>query len=203
MQKCQKTISIPWRLKNITLGTRWLPLSGLVTQKLYFLKNYDTKRPKFPSCRNRPICVKIESWKERGEKVETLWQRQMEQLSFPPILYQTEYSTNTPSSYSSIDATRKTCMLYLIRELEENNFNFPGGLPGCWDRSEFIKIQFFFLILYSKENTSTLKLEIVGRNSIWMGSVLVRKCKDPPGFIKSVQLVFWDPQIYMIFYICL
>ena len=30
-------------------------LSGLVTRRLYFLKKYDTKQPKFPPCRNWPI----------------------------------------------------------------------------------------------------------------------------------------------------
>ena len=38
---------INWQIKSI--------LSGLVTQRLYFLKKYDTKWPFFPPCRNWPI----------------------------------------------------------------------------------------------------------------------------------------------------
>ena len=38
---------INWKIRSI--------LSGLVTQRLYFLKKYDTKWPKFPPCRNWPI----------------------------------------------------------------------------------------------------------------------------------------------------
>ena len=37
-----------WKIKGI--------FSGLVTQRLYFLKKYDAKQPNFPSCRNWPIC---------------------------------------------------------------------------------------------------------------------------------------------------
>ena len=40
---------INWTIKSIS--------SGLVTRRLYFLKNYDTKWPKFPPCRNWPICI--------------------------------------------------------------------------------------------------------------------------------------------------
>ena len=32
-------------------------LSGLVTRRLYLLKKNDTKQPKFPPCRNWPICI--------------------------------------------------------------------------------------------------------------------------------------------------
>ena len=39
---------INWTIKSIS--------SGLVTRRLYFLKKYDTKWPKFPPCRNWPIC---------------------------------------------------------------------------------------------------------------------------------------------------
>ena len=39
---------INWKIKSIS--------SGLVTRRLYFLKKYDTKWPKFPPCRNWPIC---------------------------------------------------------------------------------------------------------------------------------------------------
>ena len=38
---------INWKIKSIS--------SGLVTRRLYFLKKYDTKWPKFPPCRNWPI----------------------------------------------------------------------------------------------------------------------------------------------------
>ena len=38
---------INWKIKSI--------LSGLVTQRLYFLKKYDTKWAFFPPCRNWPI----------------------------------------------------------------------------------------------------------------------------------------------------
>ena len=45
---------INWTIKSIS--------SGLVTRRLYFLKKYDTKWPKFPPCRNWPI------WELRIEK---------------------------------------------------------------------------------------------------------------------------------------
>ena len=41
-----------WKIKGI--------FSGLVTQRLYFLKKYDAKQPNFPSCRNWPICDNTE-----------------------------------------------------------------------------------------------------------------------------------------------
>ena len=44
---------INWTIKSIS--------SGLVTRRLYFLKKYDTKWPKFPPCRNWPICALLEN----------------------------------------------------------------------------------------------------------------------------------------------
>ena len=40
---------INWKIKSI--------FYGLATRTLYFLKKYDTKWPKFPPCRNWPICM--------------------------------------------------------------------------------------------------------------------------------------------------
>ena len=39
---------INWKIKSI--------FYGLATRTFYFLKKYDTKWPKFPPCRNWPIC---------------------------------------------------------------------------------------------------------------------------------------------------
>ena len=111
-------------------------------------------------------------------------------------------------------------ILYVISDkgwgARKYQFQFPWGFaicqPGRWNRSEFIKIQFTPSLLpnsvsnyvFPFKEGPPFKLEIVVcGNSIWMGSVLVRKCKDQPGLIKSVQLVFRDPQIYIFAKACL